>query len=360
MRLIAFLGLTWIVSGQAFERPLNSTDGAGVQAGDGAIFRAALLDRVLQLGAAGAAFSGELWQDAKPAPGTEKPPPGSWLVRNILHDSKGRNRYEYRLIADQNPPTSPVVVEILDQAAGDYYALDTINHVAHHLTFRSPSAPASPPPPNPGSTLVQKDLGTRTIEGLRVDGIQITSALTDTAGKLTGRIATQERWTSPELGIALVLAATYTDGPTQILRLTNIRRSEPEISQFQVPPGYSVRAEAGDFMIWYPQDRPAPALPRMTGPGSGPITNPKILKQVEPRYTKEARAKHIEGTVELALVVEKDGTVSHIRVLSSLDPGLETAAIQAVQKWKFEPARRNGETVAMTATIQVNFRLGKK
>ena len=51
--------------------------------------------------------------------------------------------------------------------------------------------------------------------------------------------------------------------------------------------------------------------------------------------------------------------VRDIRVLRSLGFGLDEKAIEAVKKWKFRPGSKNGQAVAVQATIEVNFRLFK-
>lgn len=84
---------------------------------------------------------------------------------------------------------------------------------------------------------------------------------------------------------------------------------------------------------------------------------PRLAHRTEPRYTREARRKHIEGTVALRLVVGADGVPQGIQILHSLDPGLNQAAIKAVSTWRFEPGRKNGKPVAVLATVEVNFRL---
>ena len=52
-----------------------------------------------------------------------------------------------------------------------------------------------------------------------------------------------------------------------------------------------------------------------------------------------------------------DGTAVNIEVLRSLNPGLDAKAVRAVQQWRFRPAKKDGESVSMAATIDVEFRL---
>jgi TonB family protein len=86
---------------------------------------------------------------------------------------------------------------------------------------------------------------------------------------------------------------------------------------------------------------------------------PLLLRQVEPAYTEEARAARVQGVVVLQVEIDPGGKVAmgHITVIRSLGLGLDEKAIEAVKKWKFKPATRNGTPVTAKATIDVNFRL---
>jgi TonB family protein len=84
---------------------------------------------------------------------------------------------------------------------------------------------------------------------------------------------------------------------------------------------------------------------------------PFLISKREPEYTTEARAARIEGTVVLELVIRTDGIPDNIRVLRSLNPGLDANAVECVRAWRFRPGRRDGQAVPVKATMEVNFRL---
>jgi TonB family protein len=90
----------------------------------------------------------------------------------------------------------------------------------------------------------------------------------------------------------------------------------------------------------------------------GGVTGPVVLYKVEPEYTEEACKAKYAGTVVLQLVVDAQARARAIHVVRSLGLGLDEKAIEAVKKWKFRPGYRNGQPVAVQATIEVNFRLG--
>ncbi len=71
----------------------------------------------------------------------------------------------------------------------------------------------------------------------------------------------------------------------------------------------------------------------------------------------EARKAKYQGTVVLWIVVGPDGKVHDLHVQRSLGLGLDEKAIEAVKLWKFDPARKDGQPVAVQVNVEVNFRL---
>lgn len=101
-----------------------------------------------------------------------------------------------------------------------------------------------------------------------------------------------------------------------------------------------------------PPDGPAPVRPGTNGVGY-----PECSYCPDPHYTPEARDKHVEGTVLLLAVVTAEGTAADIKVVRSLTPDLDRAAIDAVEKWRFKPARNEAhEAVPVIVPIQITFR----
>jgi TonB family protein len=108
---------------------------------------------------------------------------------------------------------------------------------------------------------------------------------------------------------------------------------------------------------------PAPA------PGSGApqdvytigreVAAPRLVSEVKPAYTAEAVRARIQGRVRLRGIVERDGTVSSIEVLNSLDTtyGLDQAAIDAFKQWRFMPATLAGNPVRVLVTVELTFAL---
>ncbi|MFN7925110.1 MAG: TonB family protein [Bryobacteraceae bacterium] len=89
----------------------------------------------------------------------------------------------------------------------------------------------------------------------------------------------------------------------------------------------------------------------------GGVSAPQLISKVEPEYSEEARKAKFQGTVVLQIVVDENGKPRDMRVIRPLGLGLDEKAIEAVTKWKFRPGMLNGKSVAVSATIEVNFRL---
>ena len=80
------------------------------------------------------------------------------------------------------------------------------------------------------------------------------------------------------------------------------------------------------------------------------------LNLVEPEYPERAQRAGIEGTVTLQFVVNAEGRVENIRVLSSEPPGVfDRAARRAVSRSRFVPRQENGIAVAREATKEFQF-----
>jgi len=82
-----------------------------------------------------------------------------------------------------------------------------------------------------------------------------------------------------------------------------------------------------------------------------------ISKKPEPKYTKEARANNVEGTVVLKVVFSSTGKVTNIHTVTDLPFGLTERAIEAARKIKFKPAIKDGHPVSMWIQLEYNFNL---
>jgi TonB family protein len=90
--------------------------------------------------------------------------------------------------------------------------------------------------------------------------------------------------------------------------------------------------------------------------GNG-VSAPRALDAPDPEYSEEARKAKYQGVVVLWMVVDPNGSPREVRVTRKLGMGLDEKAIEAVRKWKFEPAKKDGKPVAVQISVEVNFRL---
>ena len=104
-----------------------------------------------------------------------------------------------------------------------------------------------------------------------------------------------------------------------------------------------------------------PAAPRVAALPPDGITQtatPRGGYQVKPSYPASARRAGVQGTTLLGVFVAADGHVGDVVVKQSAGhPDLDAAAADAVRRWRFEPARRGAEAVAMWVLLPVEFRL---
>ena len=206
----------------------------------------------------------------------------SQTLRKLYRDSKGRRRIERSLYVGPQNPALPLI-EITDFVAGYHYTLDLQNRIAYRSAAPKEDAPAADtqqPQEPPVATAapdgsvkmytplrhapqIQQDvpkepafatrpgsaagphvdhLGTQTIDGVVAEGTRYTNILPNGA-------ATAETWMSTELKIVILSKTTNAGGEDHVIKLKSLSRTEPDPNLFQVPPGYTVRNEPGEFRM---------------------------------------------------------------------------------------------------------------
>lgn len=91
----------------------------------------------------------------------------------------------------------------------------------------------------------------------------------------------------------------------------------------------------------------------------GGSRKPKLIKKVNPVYPPEAFKKKIEGIVIMEAVADEKGKVSDLRMISSPDPLLTKAAMEAVKQWEYKPFIKDGKATKVAFTATVTFSLNK-
>jgi protein TonB len=84
---------------------------------------------------------------------------------------------------------------------------------------------------------------------------------------------------------------------------------------------------------------------------------PATRVRVPPAYPPEARQRGLSGEVLVEFVVSEAGRVLHPHIVRASDPLFEAATLRAVEKWRFEPGRKNGKLVRYRMAVPVVFNL---
>jgi protein TonB len=119
-------------------------------------------------------------------------------------------------------------------------------------------------------------------------------------------------------------------------------------------PGGSLGGVMGSIIGGTPTAVPKVAVQRVRV--SQGVTQGMVIHRVQPTYPPLARTARVQGAVQLAAVIGKDGAVQNLHVLSG-HPLLTQAALDAVKQWRYKPYILNGEPVEVDTQITVNFTL---
>ena len=89
-------------------------------------------------------------------------------------------------------------------------------------------------------------------------------------------------------------------------------------------------------------------------PVGGQVQPALLRKAVRPVYPSIARSSHTGGDVTVDALIDANGNVTEVKVVSG-PPILRQAAMDAIRQWKYDPARLNGQPVAIHLTLTVKF-----
>ena len=135
--------------------------------------------------------------------------------------------------------------------------------------------------------------------------------------------------------------------------------STSEGGSFAVGAGNTLRgapertARAPDAVKPYKADQYAPAAQVSELPQ--PLNRDSL--NLRKYYPPRAKKSGFEGDVVLRLLIDADGTIAKVDVVSDPGEGLGPAAAQAVREMRFSPAKVNGVAVATTVPFTIHFTL---
>ena len=87
---------------------------------------------------------------------------------------------------------------------------------------------------------------------------------------------------------------------------------------------------------------------------AGNVAEAQRLRDVPPIYPDLARQAAVQGAVRLNIVIDKQGRVANISVISG-HPLLIPAALDAVKQWEYQPTLLNGQAVEVASEVSVPF-----
>lgn len=197
----------------------------------------------------------------------------------MFRDSEGRFRREVTLPAIgplAASGKSPQFISISDPVAGARYMLHPEDKTAHKFSIRARDEQfhgyafqKRVPGPEADGNLKTEQLGTQMIEGVSVEGTRLTRTIP--AGQIGNEKPIEivsERWYSSDLQMAVMTKRSDPRFGTTTYQLTNIQRTEPSASLFQLPSDYTVEEGRGGFGMRMRMHRPGqPASPAPPAPG---------------------------------------------------------------------------------------------
>ena len=89
----------------------------------------------------------------------------------------------------------------------------------------------------------------------------------------------------------------------------------------------------------------------------GHVIPPRAIYAPDPEYSEQARLAKLQGTCALSIVLGPDGKPYDVRISHSLGMGLDEKAIAAIRRWQFEPAKKDGQPVAVQLIIETTFHM---
>jgi periplasmic protein TonB len=119
----------------------------------------------------------------------------------------------------------------------------------------------------------------------------------------------------------------------------------------QITPGSD--SSGGELVAGSVKEPTAPTAPLAVG---GDVKPAKMISSVPPVYSPLARMQHVSGDVKIDALIDVNGRVTSMKVISG-PTLLHQAAMDALHQWKYKPATLDGKPVPMHLTVTLQFRL---
>ena len=179
------------------------------------------------------------------------------------------------------------------------------------------------------------------------------SALANSSSTVANKTATPEKASSsekPEQARVSSFLAPKPSGSRGAATDSNVASMEaPALSaQLAFPPAELVPSASGK-----------PALPAGASDlqrVGGEVQQARLVRSQPPKYPALAKANHVTGDVVMDAVIDPAGNVTEVTVISG-PVLLRDAAMEALRKWKYEPAHLDGQPVATRLSVTLQFRI---
>ena len=154
--------------------------------------------------------------------------------------------------------------------------------------------------------------------------------------------------------------------PTTVPARIDLSSDAPEIPTTGATAGSTSASIAAlmPTMTIQPPTAQIPAVKPSPAPQSAPVRvgigvqSAKLIFGPKPSYPALGKMTRTQGTVKIQAIIARDGSIQKLQVLSG-PPLLVTAAIEAVQQWRYRPTLLNGDPVEVITEIDVNFTLSQ-
>jgi protein TonB len=151
--------------------------------------------------------------------------------------------------------------------------------------------------------------------------------------------------------------------PTRIPR-TIPTSDEGDASVSELPAGPGVPGSNDDHpgggsvldAIGPAPNSPMPLAPSVRPPRVSHVMEGNLIRRVQPEYPALAKQARIQGTVVLRAVIDREGIIQDLQVISG-HPLLVQAALNAVRQWRYRPYYLNDQPVEVETQVTVNFSL---
>lgn len=95
-------------------------------------------------------------------------------------------------------------------------------------------------------------------------------------------------------------------------------------------------------------------VPALVSAADG-VEPPVPVRTVAPEYPEELRRAGTSGVVTISILIDEKGNVQEPKVIKTTHEGFSQPAVDAITKWKFKPAKKDGAIVSMRVSIPIQF-----